>query len=125
MSRKPSQLRWLIVFFATAVFSEVGFAQWIEAWNSSTVGPYTFDADGVAYVPGDRGAWVILDTSGEPTGNQVSIESIAGNKRLRLVCTNGGGLQASLLPLNIAITSGTRLAITQTGVLINPAWNGA
>ena len=102
-----------------------GAASWIEAWTSSTVASFPFNVDGEAFVGGDRGTWHIQDIEGEPTGNLAIIESISANKRLRLVCPSSGGLQASLQPLSIALTPDTQLAITWTGSLITPYWNGA
>ena len=98
---------------------------WTEAWNSATAGPYSFNIDGEAFVPGDRGTWHIQDVDGAPSGNQVVVESIGGNMRLKLTCINGGALQASLQPLSIPLSPGMRLAISETGSLITPFWNGA
>ncbi|MBE0543181.1 MAG: immunoglobulin domain-containing protein [Verrucomicrobia bacterium] len=117
----------LAVLVLTVCGKGIAMAQspWTEAWNSATAGTYSFDIDGEALVPGDRGVWHIQDVVGAPSGNQVAIESVGGDQRLKLTCVNGGGLQASLMPLNIALTSGTRLAISESGSLINPYWNGA
>lgn len=110
-----------------------GQTPWTEGWQNAQARVYAPTDSTIDTILGDRGGWVVYDSSGGcgpgPHPNTAEILNVAGNKTLKLTaiannCVNDLSVDLFSSP-DIPLAANTLISFTETGALTDPFWNGA
>lgn len=109
---------------------------WTEDWEAAALGTYIPKGADLVFITSAKNKWALSDTASSfekehgPTPNQAQILVQDGSKALKLMSnlradrSSSGNIYVGLLsavsPISLPITAKTRLAMTETGALVNP-----